>query len=34
MTKIYLRMIAAGVMTLDEVPPLWREEVRVMAEDA
>ena len=28
MVKIYVRMIRAGRMTLDEVPERWREEVR------
>lgn len=28
MVKIYIRMIRAGRMTLDEVPERWREEVR------
>ena len=28
MVKIYIRMIRAGRMTLDEVPQRWREEVR------
>ena len=28
MVKIYIRMIRAGRMTLDEVPDRWREEVR------
>ena len=28
MVKIYVRMIRAGRMTLEEVPESWREEVR------
>lgn len=28
MVKIYIRMIRAGRMSLDEVPQRWREEVR------
>lgn len=27
MVKIYIRMIRAGRMTLDEVPERWRDEV-------
>lgn len=27
MVKIYIRMIRAGRMTLDEVPQRWRDEV-------
>lgn len=27
MVKIYVRMIRAGRMTLDDVPERWREEV-------
>lgn len=32
MAKIYYRKIKAGLMTLDEVPERWREEVREMLE--
>lgn len=28
MAKIYYRRIIAGEMTLDDVPPRWREAVR------
>ena len=28
MVKIYVRRIKAGLMTLEEVPMLWREQVR------
>lgn len=28
MAKIYYRWIDAGRMTIDEVPPRWREQVR------
>lgn len=30
MAKIYVRRIRAGLMTLEEVPERWREEVRRM----
>ena len=32
MAKIYYRKIIDGLMTLDEVPLKWREEVRKMLE--
>lgn len=28
MAKIYVRRIKAGLMTLEEVPMLWREQVQ------
>lgn len=28
MVKLYVKMIKAGKMTIDEVPEKWREEVR------
>lgn len=28
MVKLYLRKINEGRMTIDDVPPLWREKVR------
>ena len=33
MVKIYVRKIKAGEMTLEEVPPRWREAVRKALED-
>ena len=33
MAKIYYRRIKAGIMTLEDVPERWREEVRRMLED-
>lgn len=33
MVKIYVRRIKAGLMTLEEVPVLWREAVRKALED-
>ena len=33
MAKIYYRRILAGLMTLEDVPERWREEVRRMLED-
>lgn len=33
MAKIYYRRIKAGIMTLEEVPERWREEVRRMLEE-
>lgn len=33
MVKIYLRMIRAGRMTLEDVPERWREQVRAELED-
>lgn len=32
MAKIYYRRIKAGIMTLDDVPELWREQVRALLE--
>ena len=32
MAKIYVRRIKAGLMTLEEVPMLWREQVRQLLE--
>lgn len=32
MVAIYLRLIKAGSMTLDAVPLLWREQVRIALE--
>ena len=32
MVKIYIRMIRAGRMTLDEVPERWRDEVAAALE--
>ena len=32
MAKIYYKRIIAGLMTIDEVPERWREEVRRMLE--
>lgn len=34
MARIYARMIQAGLMTLDEVPQLWREAVKELLGDA
>ena len=33
MVKIYVRRIKAGLMTMDEVPERWREEVREALEN-
>ncbi len=33
MVKIYVRRIKAGLMTIDEVPVLWREAVRKALEE-
>lgn len=33
MAKIYYKRIKAGLMTLDDVPERWREEVRKMLEE-
>ena len=30
MAKIYVRLINAGKMTLEDVPERWREEVRAL----
>ena len=32
MAKIYVRRIKAGLMTLEDVPMLWREQVRQLLE--
>lgn len=32
MVKIYARRIKAGLMTLEDVPMLWREQVRQLLE--
>ena len=32
MAKIYARRIKAGLMTLEDVPMLWREKVKQMLE--
>lgn len=32
MAKIYYRQVKAGKRTVDEVPELWREQVREMLE--
>ncbi len=32
MVKIYVRRIKAGLMTIEEVPALWREAVRAALE--
>lgn len=34
MVKLYVKRIKAGLMTLDEVPPLWYESVREALENA
>ncbi len=34
MTAIYARRIRAGKMTIDQVPALWREQVRAMIGEA
>ncbi len=33
MAKIYVRLIKAGKMTINDVPERWREEVRRMLEE-
>lgn len=33
MVKLYVKRIKAGLMTIDDVPPLWREEVRKALEE-
>ena len=33
MAKIYVRRIKAGLMTIDEVPERWREEVERLLEE-
>lgn len=32
MAAIYVKMIHAGKMTLEQVPDLWREEVKALLE--
>nr|DAL08131.1 MAG TPA: hypothetical protein [Caudoviricetes sp.] len=32
MVKIYVRRIKAGIMTIEDVPMLWREQVRQLLE--
>jgi hypothetical protein len=32
MVALYVRKINENTMTLDEVPPLWREKVRIALE--
>ena len=32
MVKIYVRRIKAGLMTLEDVPEIWREKVKQMLE--
>lgn len=32
MAKIYVRRIKAGLMSLEDVPMLWREQVRQLLE--
>lgn len=32
MVKIYVRRIKAGLMTLEDVPMLWREKVKMLLE--
>lgn len=32
MAKIYARRIKAGLMTLEDVPEIWREKVKQMLE--
>lgn len=32
MAKIYVRRIKAGLMSLEDVPTLWREQVRQLLE--
>lgn len=33
MAKIYVRRIKAGLMTIDDVPARWREQVEKLLED-
>lgn len=33
MVEIYAKRIMRGVMTIEEVPALWREKVRVRVEE-
>ena len=32
MEKIYVRRIKAGIMTIEDVPEIWREKVKQMLE--
>lgn len=32
MAKIYARRIKAGLMTLEDVPEIWREKVKMLLE--
>ena len=32
MAKIYARRIKAGIMTIEDVPMLWREKVKMLLE--
>ena len=32
MAKIYARRIKAGIMTIEDVPEIWREKVKQMLE--
>lgn len=32
MVKIYVRRIKAGIMTIEDVPMLWREKVKMLLE--
>ena len=32
MEKIYVRRIKAGIMTIEDVPAIWREKVKQMLE--
>lgn len=32
MVKIYARRIKAGIMTIEDVPEIWREKVKQMLE--
>ena len=33
MEKIYVRRIKAGIMTIEDVPEIWREKVKQMLEE-
>lgn len=33
MAKIYVRRIKAGLMTLEDVPEIWREKVKKLLEE-
>lgn len=32
MAKIYVRRIKAGIMTIEDVPKIWREKVKMLLE--